>query len=155
MSGAARQRGRGRAGGEDQSNNASRRGGPPGAQPPRAPGAFDGPSSQGSTSAGSHGRQLSNAPTLSNPPTPGNVVRSPVQRSPIQSPTGFQPSTVPQQQQVKGDPARDQDKVPKLTDALKNLDLPASFYNINESVCPQISSLFPLSSRTEVTCMAT
>lgn len=128
MSGAARQRGRGRAGGEDQSDNSSRRGGPPGAQPPRAPGAFDGPASRGSASgAGSPGGRPSN------PPSVGSAL------SPTQSQGSFQTSTVPQQQQVKGDPAKDPEKKSKRTDALKNLDLPASFYNINGEVRPQIS----------------
>lgn len=128
MSGAARQRGRGRAGGEDLSDTSSRRGGPPGAQPPRAPGGFDGPASRGSASgAGSGGGSQGRRP--SNPPSVGSGALSPTQ-----SQATFQPSTVPQQQQVKGDPARDQQNAPKLTDALKNLDLPASFYNIDQSV---------------------
>lgn len=129
MSGAARQRGRGRAGGEDLlSDTSSRRGGPPRAQSPRAPGGFDGPASRGSASgagsgAGSQGRRPSNPPSVGS----GG-------RSPTQSQGSFQPSNVPQQQQVRGDPARDQREIPKLTDALKNLDLPASFYNVDERV---------------------
>jgi hypothetical protein len=128
MSGAARQRGRGRAGGEDLSDTSSRRGGPPGARPPRAPGGFDGPASRGSASGAGSGVS-SQGRRPSNPPSVDSGARSPTQ-----SQGAFQPSTVPQQQQVRGDPARDQQNVPKLTDALKNLDLPASFYNIDQSV---------------------
>lgn len=128
MSGAARQRGRGRAGGEETSDTSSRRGGPPGAQPSRAPGGFDGPASRGSASAsasgvGSQGRRPSNPPSVGS----GG-------RSPTQSQGSFQPPSTVQQQRITGDPARDQDKQPKLTDALKNLDLPASFYNIDQTV---------------------
>lgn len=128
MSGAARQRGRGRARGEQASDTSSRRGGPPVTQPPRAPGGFDGPASRGSASGagsavGSQGRRPSN------PPSVGSGALSPTQ-----SQGSFQPSTVPQQQQVRGDPARDQQNQPRLTDALRNLDLPASFYNIDQTV---------------------
>ena len=126
MSGAARQRGRGRAGGEETSDTSSRRGGPPGAQPSRAPGGFDGPASRGSASAsgvGSQGRRPSNPPSVGS----GG-------RSPTQSQGSFQPPATVQQQRVTGDLARDLDKQPKLTDALKNLDLPASFYNIDQTV---------------------
>ena len=137
MSGAARQRGRGRVGGDETSDTSSRQGVPPGAQSPRAPGGFDGPASRGSASgagsrgAGSQGRRPSN------PPSVGSGARSPAQ-----SQSSFQTLQVPQQQRVTGDPARDQGSQPKLTDALRNLDLPASFYNIDQSV--RLLDLFSL-----------
>lgn len=125
MSNAARQRGRGRAAaGEQSSDTSSLRRALPGAQPPRAPGGFDGPASRGSASgAGSQGRRPSN---------PGSVGGGP--RSPSLSQASFQPPATVQQPRVTGDPAKDQNDKPKLTDALKNLDLPASFYNIDRSV---------------------
>jgi hypothetical protein len=124
MSHAARQRGRGRATGEQGSDTSSHRRGLPGAQPSRAPGGFDGPASRGSASgAASQGRRPSN------PPSAGSGARSPTT-----SQGSFQPPATVQQPRVTGDPAKDQDKKPKLTDALKNLDLPASFYNIDQTV---------------------
>ena len=143
MSGASRKRG-GRGPGDQTSDTSSRRGGPL-SQTLAPPGAFDGPASRGSASApGSAGRHPSNAPSVtSQPQSPGGSPR-PAQggftstsasrggsrpASIVGTPSGPQPGI---QQQMRGDPARD--FRPRYTDSLRNVDLPASFYNIDHLV---------------------
>lgn len=139
MSGAARHRGGGRAaGGNDTSSETSSRP----SRPPRrgnrqqGPGGFDGPASRGSASnTGSHGHHASNAPSV------GSSRGSPIapQGGPISPPSQRQSSGQSQafsaNQPTSGllvDPARD--NPPRPSDALRNVDLPASFYAIDKLV---------------------
>jgi hypothetical protein len=139
MSGAARRRGRGRAtaGDEDQnlSETSSRRGGP--RQAPA--GAFDGPASRGSASGtgASQGRRQSNPPSVTSGPAAGGFAPQAGSRTPSVSGSQTQ-APVPV---VRGDPARDLQNQPRFTDQLKNVDLPASFYNIDQLVSQAFPSL--------------
>ncbi|EXJ86436.1 hypothetical protein A1O3_03387 [Capronia epimyces CBS 606.96] len=142
MSGAARRRGAGRATRGQASETSSRRG-----DRLQVPGGgFDGPASRGSASAsgqGSHGRQDSNAPPAGSgrgsPITPqgGFAAQASQAASRRSSQSGgpaqqTQPAGLAVQQAPvrPGDPARDQQ--PRYSDQLRNLDLPASFYNIDQ-----------------------
>ncbi|EXJ80239.1 hypothetical protein A1O1_08381 [Capronia coronata CBS 617.96] len=145
MSGAARRRGAGRATrGQASETSSSRRGDR--LQVPA--GGFDGPASRGSASAsgpGSQGRQASTAPSVGsgrgspNPPQGGFAQQGsqPASRRSSQSggpPPQTQPASPTAQHApvTRGDPARDHQ--PRYTDQLRNLDLPASFYNIDQLV---------------------
>lgn len=134
MSGAARRRGRGRARGQgDQASEGSERLNIPA-------GGFDGPASRGSGS-GTSGR----APSAG---SPGRGAAPPGGFAPQGSGAGSRqssnsaPTRAPSQGASSGgprfDPALDESRRAKATDALRNVDLPASFFNIDRSVshCP-------------------
>lgn len=140
MSGAARRRGRGRPKTNDEASepSSSQRGRGAGL---RAPGQFDGPASRGSASgAGSQSRGGSNAPSAG---SQGGT-------STAQPQHGSQPSS--RRESVSGitsgiaqmnvDPARDPENVPRYTDQLRNVDLPATFYNIDALVSHSPSNPF-------------
>ena len=136
MSGAARRRGRGRAtaGDENTSQSSSRRG------DRLQPGAFDGPASRGSAS----GTGASGPRRGSNPPSVGSGTQPPEggfapqggqagsRRSSVSGAASQPASQVAAQVIPRGDPARD--RPDRATDALKNVDLPASFFNIDNLV---------------------
>lgn len=144
MSGAARKRGRGRAAatrpGDDASQSSSRRG-----DRLVPAGGFDGPASRGSASGtGQSGpRRGSNPPSVgSGTPQPaetGAVPQSGSRRSSVSGPPPPQPPPA-QSQAPRGDPARDRPS--RATDALKNVDLPASFFNVDNLVSPHLFHLF-------------
>ncbi|KAK4934510.1 Protein argonaute [Elasticomyces elasticus] len=131
MSQAPRRRGAGRAArGPASSETSSRRGDR--LQVP--PGGFDGPASRGSGSA-SHGRQPSNAPSVTSTspsaPQSGFPPQTGTAGSPRSSSAGqTAPPSQAQAPIVQGDPARESQ--PRYTDALRNIDLPPSFYNIDQ-----------------------
>lgn len=129
MSGAARRRGRGRA--RVQADQASE-----GSERLIPAGGFDGPASRGSGS-GTSGR----APSAG---SPGRGAAPPGGFAPQgsaagtagsrQSSNSARPSSQgPPQSMPRVDPALDPSRVPKATDALKNVDLPASFFNLDRS----------------------
>ena len=135
MSGAARRRGRGRAdapdGNSSQSSAPARRG------DRLQPGGFDGPASRGSASGtGQSGsRRGSNPPSVGSAPDggfapPGGQAGS--RRSSVSGTAAPQPAQAAPQAVPGGDPARD--RPDRATDALKNVDLPASFFNIDNLV---------------------
>ena len=139
MSGAARRRGRGRAnaGDDNTSQSSSRRG------DRLQPGAFDGPASRGSASGtGTSGaRRPSNPPSVGSgrgtpqPPEGGFAPQAgqPGSRRSSVSGAASQPASQAAAQPIqRGDPARD--RPDRTTDALKNVDLPASFFNIDNLV---------------------
>ena len=138
MSQAARRRGRGRAaaGNDDQSETSARRGGP--RQTPA--GAFDGPASRGSASGTgtSQGRRTSNPPSVTSgpaqPPAGGFAPQGGQAGSRRSSVSGGQSMPGQPIPVVRGDPARDPQNAPRYTDKLKNIDLPASFFNIDQLV---------------------
>ncbi len=151
MSGAARQRGRGRAGGQESVSSPSRRGD---RLAPPPVGGHDGPASRGSASGpGSHGRGPSSAASVSSgqgSPNPGQGSAAPQpsqagSRHSTQS-GGQGPTSGPAQPTpaIQGDPARDHPA--RYTDALRNIDLPPSFYNIDQLVSqkPDIQSAYSL-----------
>jgi hypothetical protein len=120
MSGSARRRGVGRAGGgnEGSSESSSRRGA--GRQ---FPGGFDGPASRGSAS------NTGSAPGHASTPSVGSG-----RGSPNVSSTGplSPPSQSNQPAPLLGDPALDNPR--RLTDSVRNVDLPASSYAIDNLV---------------------
>jgi hypothetical protein len=141
MSGAARKRGADRGAGratrgQTPAETSSRRGGDR-LQVPH--GGFDGPASRGSASQsgpGTAGRG-SNAPSGTgspNVPASGFEGQAPTASSRRSSQSGGQPSQPSQPQAVvpQGDPARDRQL--RYTDQMKNVDLPPSFYNIDQMV---------------------
>ncbi|KPI41777.1 Protein argonaute [Cyphellophora attinorum] len=106
MSGAARRRGRGRARGQGDTAD--------GSEPLSIPaGGFDGPASRGSGS-GTSGNRI--------PSQSSGTARAP---SPTAS-GGAAATATPPQRLV--DPALDPSRIPKASDALKNVDLPASLF---------------------------
>lgn len=127
MSGAARRRGRGRARGQrDATDDTSERLAIP-------PGGFDGPASRGSGSA-----------TSGRAPSVGSPARGAASAGAFAAPSGgaggrrssnSAPSQPPSQgpPQPLRDPALDPSRAPKATDALRNVDLPASFFNIDRA----------------------
>ena len=154
MSGSARRRGgrgRGRAG--QPPDTSSGRGVPSG--PAAPPGAFDGPASRGSASGppGSTGRGGSNVPSVASVPQSGGESPQPPQGAFTPTP-GVQgggrvasAAGAPQAAQApRGDPAREVGSAPRYTDQLRNIDLPASFYNFDNIVsfypspCPGMKS---------------
>ena len=159
MSNPARRRGRGGRGGrggntQPQSGSASGRGGGV------APGPYDGSTSPRGASSNSRspGRAPSNPPSATLPP--GSAVASPV-TSPHSAQSGSfalasgPPSAVGGPASPRTDPARDPARQARLTDSLRNVDLPASFYNMDNLVrcllevlvlssCSNIPSLFIL-----------
>jgi len=141
MSGPARRRGAGRAGGsaEGSSETSSRRG------DRLAPSGFDGPASRGSASGtGSQGRRPSNAPSVGSGRGSPNTSQGGAAAPQAPSQTSV-PSQLPSQAQtgaaLQGDPARDVQ--PRYTDSLRNIDLPASFYEIDKlvSLKPETATL--------------
>jgi hypothetical protein len=115
MSGAARRRGRGRARGQGDTAD--------GSEPLSIPaGGFDGPASRGSGS-GTSGNRI--------PSQSSGTARAP---SPTAS-GGATATATPPQRLV--DPALDPSRIPKASDALKNVDLPASlFQGLDRPVSP-------------------
>ena len=145
MSGAARKRGTGRATrGQPPAETSSRRGDR--LQVP--PGGFDGPASRGSASQsgpGTAGRGAgSNAPSAASGagspsvPAGGFEGQLPTASSRRSSQSGGPPSQ-PQAAVPQGDPARDRQA--RYTDQMMNVDLPASFYNIDQLVSHFPSSI--------------
>jgi hypothetical protein len=128
MSGAARRRGRGRAtaGRDDETQASSRRGVPAGG--------FDGPASRGSASGtsqsgprrGSNPRSVGSGTPQASETGTQQPPQSPSRRSGV---SGGPPAPQPA---IQGDPARDRPS--RATDALKNVDLPASFFNVDNLV---------------------
>ncbi|KAH0846902.1 hypothetical protein FOPE_12523 [Fonsecaea pedrosoi] len=133
MSGAARKRGAGRATrGQQPAETSSRRG-----DRLQVPGGgFDGPASRGSASQsgpGSAGRgAASTAPSVaSGAGSPSVSQGGPEEQS--QPRRSSQSGGAPPQTQgtvLRGDPA--QDRPSRFTDQMRNVDLPASFYNIDQ-----------------------
>ena len=144
MSGAARRRGRGRAnvqqgdGSTETSASQPRRG--TARQVPA--GGFDGPASRGSASGtGTSGRRDSNPPSMTSgqgTPQGGFAPQGSQPGSRRSSISGgqTQPAAAPR----RLDPALDPERVPRTTDALKNVDLPASFYEVDNLVSHDVSS---------------
>ena len=131
---AARNRGRGRPVEDSSQSDTSSQ---PASQRLQ-PGRFDGPASRSNTSGvGSAGRQPSTAPSATGS-VQGSVQPSPAasprpQQSGANSPARSQPQTmVGIPQPMRGDPAREVQ--PRYTDQLKNIDLPAIFYNVDNLV---------------------
>ncbi|KAG9777510.1 hypothetical protein KCU88_g4487, partial [Aureobasidium melanogenum] len=130
MSGAARRRGAGRATRGQASETSSRRG-----DRLQAPGGgFDGPASRGTGSGiGSQSRGPSN-PSVGPPHGSGSAPQGSQAGSRRSSQSGGPPAQTagPSVPVTQGDPARDEPS--RYTDALRNVDLPASFYNIDQLV---------------------
>ncbi|RMZ87687.1 hypothetical protein DV736_g5076, partial [Chaetothyriales sp. CBS 134916] len=134
MSHAARRRGRGRATAPptEDTSNSPRRGGPR----QGAAGAFDSPASRGSGSAPSRGRRPSNPPSApSGPAQPAasdSTLQEPQSASRSQSVSASQGQSIQPTVVPRRDPARDPQNVPRYTDQLKNIDLSAEFFNIDQ-----------------------
>ncbi|ETN40163.1 uncharacterized protein HMPREF1541_04439 [Cyphellophora europaea CBS 101466] len=131
MSGAARRRGRGRARGQrDETSEGSERLSIPA-------GGFDGPASRGSGSATSGRAQSGGSPARGGGPAPAGGFVGQQGAGSRRSSTSGAPSQPPSQGVSQGmprhDPALDPAHIPKATDALKNVDLPASFFNLDRS----------------------
>lgn len=124
MSGAARRRGRGRARGQADASDSSERMSVPA-------GGFDGPASRGSGSGTSGGRVASTGSGRGGSPQPagGFAPQGGEARSRQSSNSGAQSQGPPLH-----DPALDPSRIPKATDSLKNVDLPASFFNLDRQV---------------------
>ena len=140
MSGAGRRRGRGRAqSGGGTSSSSSQRG--------RflAPGQFDGPASRGS---GSASRRASTAGSATGTPDPQDAQVQP--GSPRASVSDVTSGLA--QMGVARDPARDPGRVPRPTDIVRNVDLPASSYNIDSEVC-DFSDYLPNSHLASASCL--
>jgi hypothetical protein len=137
---AARKRGAGgrAARGQQPAETASRRG-------DRQPGAFDGPASRGSASGPANsGRGAgSTAPSAgSGPGSPGAPAGVAESQAPTSTSRRSSQSGGPVPTQVaahQGDPARD--RPARFTDQMRNLDLPASFYNIDKLVSQHLQYL--------------
>ena len=118
-----RRRGRGRAQAGDQTSDASSQ---PARGGIRGPAQFDGPASRGSQSAS---RRASNAPSVtsgSGQPAPSDAQSATATGSVSALTTGVQ------QMGIGLDPALDSTRRPVLTtDAVRDVDIPASWYNIN------------------------
>ncbi len=132
MSNPARRRGRG-GNPQQQSDTSSARGGG------LTPGAFDGPASRGgaSSNTGSAGHPASTAPSATSGPgsQPGSPLGSPQIAQPgsfAPGPGSLSPTGAPTP--LMTDPARDPERQARLTDSLRNVDLPASFYNMDNLV---------------------
>jgi hypothetical protein len=128
MSNPARRRGRGGQA-QPQSETSSSRGGV-------APAALDGPASRGGTSNPSSGGRRP-----SNPLSPGSAAGS-APGSPATSPRAAQPGSFSPASNAPSsagaapltDPARDPARQVRLTDSVRNVDLPASLYNLDNLV---------------------
>jgi hypothetical protein len=132
MSNPARRRGRGGNPPTQSDTSSTRRGG-------LVPASYDGPASRGggSSNPGSGGQRPSN------PPSAGSAVGS-AAGSPPPSPRlahagSFAPISPPASSAgapptLLTDPARDPAREARLTDSLRNVDLPASFYNMDNLV---------------------
>ncbi|RVX69464.1 hypothetical protein B0A52_06528 [Exophiala mesophila] len=129
MSGPSRRRGGGRPPIADElpPESPSRRG-----DRLHRPSAFDGPASRGPTSASgaSHSRGVSNPPSMGTGRGSGRGSPAPSQVTSSTQPQAMAAMAQQHQTQQGGDPARD--PPPRLTDSLRNVDLPASFYNIDQ-----------------------
>lgn len=132
MSNPARRRGRG-GNAPPQSDSSGTRGGG------LAPGAYDGPASRGGASSNpsSAGRRPSNPPSATS--VPESQPRSPPSSPPLAqgetfAPASSSPSSAGAAAAPLTDPARDPARRARLTDALRNVDLPASFYNMDNLV---------------------
>ncbi|OAP56736.1 hypothetical protein AYL99_08848 [Fonsecaea erecta] len=133
MSGAARKRGAGRATrGQQPSETSSRRG-----DRLQVPGGgFDGPASRGTASQSGPGSTGRGAASAASSAASGAGSPSVPQEAPSQGPSsrrssqsGGQSTRAPQAP-PRTDPARD--KPARYTDQMRNIDLPASFYNIDQ-----------------------
>ena len=143
MSGAARRRG-GRGPPEQVSDTTSRRGGPQIGSAPARPGAFDGPASGGSgtnpSSArpGSQGGSATGSATGSQQGSQQGSRAGSQPGSPRLQQGGFQGtstgSAAGAQQAQRADPALDPAAASRYTDTLRGVDLPASFYNVDNLV---------------------
>ncbi len=126
MSGPARKIGAGRATiGQPSSETSSRRGDR--LQPGGFAGGYDGPASRGSASnvGSGHG----GSPSV---PQGAFAPQAPSAGSRRSSQSGVAPPQPSQPAAPRGDPARESQ--PRYTDQLRNVDLPASFYNIDQLV---------------------
>ncbi|ETI23114.1 hypothetical protein G647_04911 [Cladophialophora carrionii CBS 160.54] len=137
MSNSARKRGAGRATrGQQPAETASRRG------DRQQAGGFDGPASRGSGSqsgpgtagrgAGSTAPSAESATGSPGAPAGGFEAQAPTSSSHRSSQSGGPEQTQPQAAAPLGDPARD--RPPRFTDQMRNVDLPPSFYNIDQLV---------------------
>jgi len=131
MSGAAKgrggQRGRGLGQTSESSDTSSRRG-----DRLAPPGAFDGPASRG-TASGTGGSQRGSTRGSPNPPQGGFAPQAPSAPSRASSVSAPQSQVaVAPRPVVTGDPARE--RPDRVTDAVRNVDLPASGYNIDNMV---------------------
>ncbi len=133
MSNPARRRGRG-GNPQPQSDTSSARGGG------LAPGAYDGPASGGGASS----NPSSGGRAPSNPASPtsaaGSQSGSPSTSPRLAQPGSFAPTSGPPSSAGTAtpppltDPAREPERRARATDGLKNVDLPASFYNMDNLV---------------------
>lgn len=157
MSNPARRRGRG-GNTQPQPETSSTRSGAV------APGAYDGPASHGGASSNpsSGGRPPSNAPSATSPPSSagrfpsnppsatfpaGSAAASPGTSPRAAQQGSFAPASGPQSPGGEPatpltDPARDPARQARLTDSLRNVDLPASFYNMDNLVRCLVEILF-------------
>jgi len=145
MSNPARRRGRGGNPSAPSDSSSARGGG-------LTPGAFDGPASRGggSSNTGSAGPAASTAPsaTSGGASQPGSQPVSPTLTQTGSFATASAPaSSVQAPTPLMTDPARDPARQARLTDSLRNVDLPASFYNLDNLVCCALE-LLALSSHT-------
>jgi hypothetical protein len=145
MSNPARRRGRGGNPQQQSDTTPSARGG-------LAPGAYDGPASRGGASSqpSSGGQHPSNPPSVIS--GGGSQSGSPVVSPRLAQAASFAPAPAPPSSAggtaiPLTDPARDPARQARLTDSLRNVDLPASFYNMDNLVCCSLEVLV-LSSRT-------
>ena len=143
---AARKRGAGgrAARGQQPAETASRRG------DRLQPGGFDGPASRGSASqsgpatgrgAGSTAPSAASGAGSPGVPAGGSEAPPPTASSRRSSQSGGPPPSQAQLAAPQGDPARD--RPARYTDSMRNLDLPASFYNIDQLVSHSPSILCP------------
>lgn len=155
MSNPARRRGRG-GNAPPQSDTSSARGGG------LAPAPFDGPASRGgaSSNTSSGGRRPSNPPSATSGadagvgmgagPAPGSPSTSPpLGQASTFAPAPGPPSSAGGQAAPLTDPARDPVRPARLTDSLRNVDLPASFYNMDNLVS-RCLELLPLPSQSAI-----
>lgn len=136
MSNPARRRGRG-GNAPPQSDTSSARGGG------LAPAPFDGPASRGgaSSNTSSASRRPSNPPSVTSGAVagagspPGSPSTSPrLGQASSFAPAPGPPSSTGGPAAPLTDPARDPVRPARLTDSLRNVDLPASFYNMDKLV---------------------
>jgi hypothetical protein len=141
MSGSARNRGTSHNTRVQPAETASRRG-----DRLMPPGAFDGPASRGSASQSGPGGRGS-VPNASGHGSPasgsGFEPQAPTASSRRLSQYGGSQQAAPQAMNLPAvDPARDPGNAPRLTDRLRNVDLPPSFYNIDAQVSNKLLLVF-------------
>lgn len=96
---------------------------------------FDGPASRGSQSGAGTQPQISHPAPSSQPPSDAGP-QDPTQGSAAGSQPAAPGAAAPR------DPARDPVNIPRATDAIRNVDMPGSFYNIDGLVCSKY--FFPI-----------